>query len=519
MLPNVQRRFYLAAPLVVLPFLCAIFYALGGGHDTSRTTDTLRRGLNTQLPGASPDPRKAFLDKMRAYLKADQDSMRKQAYAQQDPYHPYAAPASRADSSRANTRRNPALLRPMVPADPKADELLRQLHQLKESLQLPPPSRPVVPQSSLPEFVLPPSRQRIIDTPATDPQLEKLNTMLDKVLRIQHPEENRPMSGRAAATVTDLVLPADSASNAIAAVIPNDETMVTGGTIPIRLSEDVIVNGIRIASGGWLYGTASISNDRMLVHIRSVRDGRNLYATDLQVYDLDGLAGIHIPDVLSQDVAKESASESISGLDLLAPDPSPGTVAANAGIQAAKSLLTRKARLVRVSVRAGYQVLLRNTKNSPIKENVKHSVSPSSNYQPPGFVPGGSFLERCRSEGVELKLQGIYLKDSLLWFALEWQNHSSIDYAPQFYRWVIRDRRSFRRTAQQELPVEPVSTPSLTTVSRDSTADQCAGFHPFAISRDKELVLEVGERDGGRTLTLVIDHRRLLNAQLYDQSR
>jgi hypothetical protein len=352
-----------------------------------------------------------------------------------------------------------------------------------------------------------------VDTPAADPQLEKLNGMLDKVLRIQHPEENRPMGGRKETRETDMVLPADSASNAIAAVIPNDQTLVTGGTIPLRLSEDIVLHGIRILSGAWLYGTVSISSDRMLVHIRSVRDGRDLYPVDLQVYDLDGLPGVHIPDVLSQDVAKESASESVSGLELLAPDPSLGTEAANAGIQAAKTLLARKARLIKVSVRAGYQVLLKNTNNNLSNSNKKQSVHLSAKYTPPGFVPGGSFLEHCRSEGVELKLQGIYLQDSLLWFALEWQNHSPIGYMPQYYRWVIRDRRSFKRTAQQELPVDPVYSPGRTAVGGDSTLNQWAGFRPFAPEKDKELVLEVGEKNGGRVMTLVIRPKQILQAK------
>jgi len=252
----------------------------------------------------------------------------------------------------------------------------------------------------------------------------------------------------------------------------------------------------------------------MLVHIRSIRDGRNLYPVDLQVYDLDGLPGIHIPGVLSQDVAKQSASESVSGLDLLPPDPSLGTAAANAGIQAAKTLLARKARLIKVSVRAGYQILLKNTNNNLSKLNKEQSVHSSANYQPPGFVPGGSFLQRCRSEGVELKLQGIYLQDSLLWFALEWQNHSPIGYTPQYYRWVIRDRRSLKRTAQQELAVEPAYSGGMTTVFRDSTLNQWAGFRPFAPGKDKELVLEVGEKNGGRVMTLVIHPKQILDAKV-----
>jgi hypothetical protein len=111
-------------------------------------------------------------------------------------------------------------------------------------------------------------------------------------------------------------------------------------------------------------------------------------------------------------------------------------------------------------------------------------------------------------------LRGIYLQDSLVWFVLEWESHSAIDFTPQYYRWVIRDRRSFKRTAQQELPVEPVYPAGLTMVERDSALNQWAGFRPFAPGKDKELVLEVGEKNGGRVLTLVIHPKQILNAKM-----
>jgi hypothetical protein len=77
---------------------------------------------------------------------------------------------------------------------------------------------------------------------------------------------------------------------------------------------------------------------------------------------MDGLPGIHIPGAITRDVAKESADQGISTMGLNALDPSLSGQAATAGIEAAKALISRKIKLVRVSVKAGYQVLLKNTK-------------------------------------------------------------------------------------------------------------------------------------------------------------
>jgi hypothetical protein len=254
----------------------------------------------------------------------------------------------------------------------------------------------------------------------------------------------------------------------------------------------------------------------MMVHVRSVRDRRDLYNTDLQVYDLDGLPGIHIPGMLSREVAKESADEGVNGLNVLAYDPTLGAQAAEAGVQAAKAFLGRKVRLVRVSVRAGYEVLLRNTQAKAVNSGRPAGISfidGSGQIQPPGIDPGGSFLQRGRVEGVELELQGIYLRDSLLWFATRWVNRSPIGYVADYCRWVIRDKRALKRTAQQEQPLEAMYTPKAAAVAGDSVVAQWTGFRPFALGRDKELVMEAGEKNGGRVLTLVIGHKQILKAK------
>ena len=207
-----------------------------------------------------------------------------------------------------------------------------------------------------------------------------------------------------------------------------------------------MLNGIRIPKDQLVYGVVSINNDRMQVSINSIYTNKDIYTTSLQVYDMDGLPGIHIPGMLSRDVAKQSADQGVSGLNLLSVDPGLGAQAANAGIQTAKSLFSRKVRLVRVGVRAGYQVLLRNTRSTNRSRTPCTDSSLVTSIQPPGIVPGDSFLRRCRLEGMELDCRGINLKDDILWFALSLRNRSPIQYTPDYVRWFICDRKQFKRT-------------------------------------------------------------------------
>ena len=231
------------------------------------------------------------------------------------------------------------------------------------------------------------------DTSGGDPQMDKLNGMLDKILKIQHPAADLPSQKdtagvggpasvvlpvtRAAAATGDASTtdaggfyaiddpdPADSvAQNTLSAVVPEDQTLVAGATITLRLTQDASINGMVFPKDNLLYGQVSITGDRMMVLVSSIRYKEGIYPVSLQVFDMDGLAGIHIPGAITRDVAKESADQGVSSLGLTALDPSLGAQAASAGIAAAKTLASRKIRLVRVSVKAGYEVLLKNTKS------------------------------------------------------------------------------------------------------------------------------------------------------------
>jgi hypothetical protein len=84
-----------------------------------------------------------------------------------------------------------------------------------------------------------------------------------------------------------------------------------------------------------------------------------LYPVQLEAYDLDGIRGIYIPGAVTRDVAKGSAEEAAQMLQLSTLDPSLKAQATSAGIGAVKSLLSKKIKRVRVVVKAGYRVLLR----------------------------------------------------------------------------------------------------------------------------------------------------------------
>ena len=74
------------------------------------------------------------------------------------------------------------------------------------------------------------------------------------------------------------------------------------------------------------------------------------------------LAAVVCPEysyrAITRDVAKQSTDNALQSVALSSLDPSIGAQAASAGIETTKSLLSKKVRLVKVQVKAGYKILL-----------------------------------------------------------------------------------------------------------------------------------------------------------------
>src|SRR6202000_594710 len=109
-----------------------------------------------------------------------------------------------------------------------------------------------------------------------------------------------------------------------------------------------------------------------------------------------------------------------------------------------KSFLGHKVRQVRVTIRAGYQVLLQDPRSGDSRRRrvlPPPAAKADSVIEPPDWAPNGETIVRCRKEGIELSLRELCIRGSCLWFGLEWKNRSPIVFAPAYMRWTIRDRR------------------------------------------------------------------------------
>lgn len=223
----------------------------------------------------------------------------------------------------------------------------------------------------------------------SDPELTQLNSMMEKILDIQHPDRVKEsasspespkgffrmanVGAHASISLLDTVKEENSGigfygledkrlfekNNAVEAVIHEDQTIVSGSIIKMRLLNDIYINDILIGKGSFIYGKSSINGERLQIEIKSIKSGSSIYPVNLEVYDMDGLPGVYIPGTITGDAAKRSYENSLQSVDIGSYDPSVKSKITSAGIDAAKTLLTRKARQVKVFVKADYRILLR----------------------------------------------------------------------------------------------------------------------------------------------------------------
>ena len=137
-------------------------------------------------------------------------------------------------------------------------------------------------------------------------------------------------------------------SNAIEAVVNEDQVLVSGSIIKLRLVDDAFINDVKIPAGNFVFGTVSLDGERLNVKVNSIRLRNSIYPVKIKVYDMDGLEGIYIPGAINRDVAKQSADNSLQTMQLASMDPSLAAQATAAGISTAKNLLSRKMKLVKV---------------------------------------------------------------------------------------------------------------------------------------------------------------------------
>jgi len=419
-----KRKLAMALPMLTMPFLTLIFWALGGGQATPGQAVAMNTaGLNLELPSAhfSPDEK---TDKFSLYEASDRDSADFFEAVENDPYFELNTMVLEEKANEPLFERASPTSRTLVQdMDPNEVKVNEKLEMIYREINRAPMETLATNTDNNQESFVPPAEHKqfkedvsklesmmemMAESNEPDPEMAQMGTVLDKILDIQHPDrvkerlreqsiQNKEqvfqVSGETmdntvgmmaaqqiqatvrkdSVTSTFISLPVNGfygleeeatiqeKDNAIPAVIHDTQELVAGSTVKLRLTSDIYVNGQLISKDQFIYGTASINEERMTIVINSIRSGNSLFPVAMSVYDLDGMEGLYIPGAITRDAAKQSSNQSLQSMQFMSMDQTLAAQAASAGVEAAKGLFSKKIKLIKVTVKAGYQVLLKDT--------------------------------------------------------------------------------------------------------------------------------------------------------------
>lgn len=139
--------------------------------------------------------------------------------------------------------------------------------------------------------------------------------------------------------------------------------MTDGKEVPLRLTEPMRAGGVLIPANTVLTGTARIDGERMMITVNAVQYRGSVIPVELLVYDMDGGEGISVPASDEISAVKEIAANAGSGLgsSITITDDAGTQLLSDLGrsvIQGTAQYVGQKMRQVKVTLKAGYRVLL-----------------------------------------------------------------------------------------------------------------------------------------------------------------
>jgi hypothetical protein len=110
-------------------------------------------------------------------------------------------------------------------------------------------------------------------------------------------------------------------------------------------------------------------------------------------------------------------------------------------------------------------------------------------------------------------VNGIYIKDNVIYYQLRLINESPIDYDIDLLRFYIRDKKKGKRTAAQENELKPLYVAGNTSQVRGNYQNTIVvALEKFTVPDAKYLAIQIMERNGGRHLLMKVNNKKIIKA-------
>ena len=117
-----------------------------------------------------------------------------------------------------------------------------------------------------------------------------------------------------------------------------------------------------------------------------------------------------------------------------------------------------------------------------------------------------------RNEGLALSVENIVFDKEELYFVIQIENNSTLDYDLNFLNLSIETRQKGKRKSLQRLYQEPIFIQNLPSkIVENETVRFVYVLPKFSLSNDRRVILELNEKDGERNIELKVSHRYINN--------
>lgn len=124
----------------------------------------------------------------------------------------------------------------------------------------------------------------------------------------------------------------------------------------------------------------------------------------------------------------------------------------------------------------------------------------------------------CKSFGIQYLLKGLYTHNGLLYFHTQIKNSSNVPFDVDFVTFKIVDKKVAKRTAIQEQIIFPLRAYNYATqVGGNKNERSIFTMQKFTIPEDKQLVVELHEKSGGRHQSFIIENSDIVRAKVINE--
>ena len=152
--------------------------------------------------------------------------------------------------------------------------------------------------------------------------------------------------------------------NTISACVAADQSVIDGQSVRLRTLEPMWIGNSLLPKNTSIVGVARLQGERLEIKIESIEALGCIMEVDLSVYDSDGQEGINIPNSMENDALHEIGANmgSTMGSSINLTTNAGAQLASDVGkglINGVSQYLNKKLRTVKVHLKSGYKIMLK----------------------------------------------------------------------------------------------------------------------------------------------------------------